>query len=217
MAELTEQELGLLGETFLFRGAPGEALMEAVGDGRCRLVQVDKGEPVYTPESFDRALGVLLSGRIRVEKGELIVSVLEPGDLFGAAALFNDLPGYAARLTARAPCRAVLFPEGLVAGLLARYPALSANYIRYQAGRIRFLEGKIDALTAAGPVRKLSRYLREHARGDTVELDCPLTGLAARLGVGRTSLYRALDALTAAGAIEHSGRTIRILDRSWLA
>ena len=47
-------------------------------------------------------------------------------------------------------------------------------------------------------------------------LDCSVTGLAGRLNVSRASLYRALDSLAAAGAIEKNGRTVRILDSAGL-
>ena len=67
-----------------------------------------KGGVIYAPHAFRRCLGVVLEGRVQVNKGALIMSVLEPGDLFGAAALFNDRADYATTLTARAPCRVLL-------------------------------------------------------------------------------------------------------------
>ena len=77
-----------------------------------------------------------------------IMSVLEPGDLFGAAALFNDRADYATTLTARAPCRVLLLPQALVEELMGRFPEVGRNYVAYLSGRICFLSGKIDALTA---------------------------------------------------------------------
>ena len=209
-------ERARLAETFLFRGAPPEAVELARTDPRTVRQENGKGGVIYAPHAFRRCLGVVLEGRVQVNKGALIMSVLEPGDLFGAAALFTDRADYATTLTARAPCRVLLLPQALVEELMGRFPEVGRNYVAYLSGRICFLSGKIDALTAGTAGRKLAQYLLAHEEGGGVELDCSVTGLAGRLGVSRASLYRALDDLQAQGAISHRGRTIGILDQKIL-
>ena len=201
-----------LGGTFLFRATP-PGLMEAVLlDRRCFRARVRKGRTIYTPEDFRRCLGLLVSGTVQVSKENLIVSVLGPGELFGAAALFNDEEAYVTTLTARSDCDLVFFPQSLVEDLMSSCPAVARSYISYLSGRIRFLNGKIQGLIAPTAERKLEQYLAAHVRDDWVELDCPATGLAKRLNVSRASLYRAFDALEAAGAIRREWKRIRILD-----
>ena len=107
-------ERARLAETFLFRGAPPEAVELARTDPRTVRQENGKGGVIYAPHAFRRCLGVVLEGRVQVNKGALIMSMLEPGDLFGAAALFNDRADYATTLTARAPCRVLLLPQALV-------------------------------------------------------------------------------------------------------
>ena len=199
----------LLAGTFLFRGAPEQALMFALSDGRCRRV-------IYAPRRFRRCLAVVLAGRVQVNKGELIMSVLQPGDLFGAAALFNDRADYATTLTARSRCDLLFFPQALVEELMARFPAVGYNYVAYLSQRIWFLNEKIDALAAGSAEGKLAQYLLTHSREGWMEWDCSATGLAKRLGVSRASLYRALDALTASGAIRREAAGIRLLDEERL-
>ena len=111
-------ERARLAETFLFRGAPPEAVELARTDPRTLRQENGKGGVIYAPHAFRRCLGVVLEGRVQVNKGALIMSVLEPGDLFGAAALFNDRADYATTLTARAPCRVLLLPQALVEELM---------------------------------------------------------------------------------------------------
>ena len=205
MADREAALLGLLEGTFLFRGAP-EAAAAALADGRAQLRRAARGEVIYDPRHFQRCLGVVAEGTVRVNKGELLMSTLRRGDLFGAAALFNDRPDYATTLTARAPCRVLLLPQALVEELMARYPAVCRSYVAYLSGRIRFLSGKIDALTAGGAQRKVAQYLLSRLDGTWAELDCSATGLARRLGVSRASLYRALDALEAQGAVHREGK-----------
>ena len=121
-------ERARLAETFLFRGAPPEAVELARTDPRTLRQENGKGGVIYAPHAFRRCLGVVLEGRVQVNKGALIMSVLEPGDLFGAAALFNDRADYATTLTARAPCRVLLLPQALVEELMVRFPEVGRNY-----------------------------------------------------------------------------------------
>lgn len=216
MAELSGAELTLLEGLPLFRGAPEGLPGRAAADPRCRRLERGKGEAVYTPSQFSHSLGVVLAGRVQVTKGDFSVNTLGPGDLFGAAALFNDRADYAAVLTARVPSVALLFPQSQVEELLAGCPALARNYIAYLSGRIRFLERKMDGLLAGSAERRLAQYLLSRREGEAVALDCPATALAARLHVSRASLYRALDALTARALIRREGKSIRILDEKRL-
>ena len=215
---MTDKEgalLGLLEGTFLFQDAP-EAAVAALADGRAQLRRAARGEVIYDPRHFQRCLGVVAEGTVRVNKGELLMSVLRRGDLFGAAALFNDRPDYATTLTARSPCALVLLPQDLVEELMGRWPQVGRNYVAYLSERIRFLSAKIDALTAGPALRKAAQYLLSRQDGETAELDCSITDLACRLGVSRASLYRALDGLEAAGSIARKGRRVRILDQTAL-
>lgn len=206
------EEQALAAESFLFREVPPEVLDGVLSDPRCLRLRAERGTVIYDPHRFRRCLGLILRGRVQVSKEDLILSVLGRGEFFGAAALFNDREDYVTTLTARADCDLLLFPQELVEELLERCPAAARSYIGYLSGRIRFLNEKIEGLIAGSAERKLAQYLLGRARGETVELDGPATGLARQLHVSRASLYRAFDALEAAGAAEKRGRTVYILD-----
>ena len=169
---------------------------------------------MYQPHRFRRCLGFLLSGQVQVTNGTLSVSLLEAGELFGAAALYNDLPDYATTLTARTPCRILFLPQEEVDRLLGEEPLLRRNYLRYLSGRIRFLSGRLQAVTQTGAEGKLARYLL--SSGEDAPIRTSATDLARRLGLSRASLYRAFDALEGAGLIRREGKTVCILDRSGL-
>lgn len=213
---LSEAHRSLVGGTFLFQHAPSEAVELAFSDRRARCRRVKRGEVIYTPEHFERCLGILLEGEIQVSKGALIISVLRPGALFGAAALFNDRPDYATTLTARTACSVLLLPQALVEELMARFPEVGRSYVYYLSGRIRFLNEKIETLSAGSAERRLAQYLLERQAGERVEPECSATGLARRLNVSRASLYRAFDALEALHAIRREGRSVQILDQEAL-
>ena len=206
----SREELALLGRTPLFQGAEAEVVRRAAEDPACRRETFGREAVIYSPERFQRCLGVLLQGRARVTKGPLVVSVLEPGALFGAAALFHRRARYETTITALGPCAVAFFPEALVAGLLDDCPPFRRSYIAYLSERIHFLSRKVEALTASSVTGKLARWLLETGR---TEVSCPATELSRRLDVSRASLYRSFEELETAGAIRRTGKTIAILDR----
>lgn len=211
-AEITREELLLLERCPFFRGADEALLRRVLTLPGVTAEAFSAVETVYQPHQFRRCLGFLLAGQVQVTNAALSVSVLEAGELFGAAALYNDLPDYATTLTARTPCRVLLLPQALVEELMGRFPEVCRSYVAYLSERIRFLSGKIDALTAGSAERKVAQYLLSRLDGEWAELDCSATGLAQRLGVSRASLYRALDALEARGAVRRAGKRFRIPD-----
>jgi hypothetical protein len=89
------------------------------------------------------------------------------------------------------------------------------DYIIFLSDKICFLNRKIIAFTAKNADAALAGFLLEGAGAeDTVSLN--MTRVASTLDIGRTTLYRAMDALMRDGCIAYDGREIRILDREKL-
>jgi CRP-like cAMP-binding protein len=211
---LTQKEVALLGRCPLLRGVPEQELLQLVQAEGASLSRFSVGQTVYSPQQFHRCLGVVLSGQLRVTKGTLTVSLLEPGDLFGAAALYYDGGSYAATLTAKRPSRCLLLDQQLMDRLLAENAQIRENYLRYLTSRIHFLSARLQSLAQSGAEGKLARYLLAH-HGEGV-LTCSATDLAQRLGISRATLYRAFEGLEARGLICREGKTIRIPSQSAL-
>ena len=151
-----------------------------------------------------------LSGRVLVTKGSLTVSTLEPGDLFGAAALYNDSPDYATTLTAQGICRCLLLDQELLDRLLGEEALLRRNYLTYLTGRIRFLNARLGSLAVGDTEGRVVRYLLSSLSYGVVE--CSASGLARQLGISRASVYRAFQDLEQAGLIRREGRAILVPD-----
>ena len=136
--ELSEQERALLGRCPLFLGAEDALLRRLPALPGVTLESFAAGDLLYGPSQFRRSLGVLLAGQVQVTNGSLSVSLLRAGELFGAAALYNDAPEFAAVLTARSPCRVLFLPQETLDRLLGEEPLLRRNYLRYLTGRVRW-------------------------------------------------------------------------------
>ena len=208
---LSQEEISLLVNGPLFQNVDKELLPSLAEMEGAGLVRFEPGV-VYSPRHFRRSLAVVLSGQLQVTKGTLAVSVLGPGDLFGAAALYSDEPEFAATIAARCFSRCLMLDQPLVDRLLAEHSQIRENYLRYLTGRVRFLSGRLQTLAQPGVEGKLARYLL--SGGGTVT--CPATQLCQRLGVSRASLYRAFSALEDSGLILRKGKTITVVDPAGL-
>lgn len=193
----------------LFRRVDGALLRETLA--RSQLRCVDKGETVYDRRRFRRCLGVLLRGKLQARRETLLVSTLRPGELFGAAALFNGREDYPTTLTALTPCALLLIPQEEVRRLILACPPFAEDYVTYLSGRIRFLSARLDTVSADSAGGRLARFLWAAAEpSGTVTLSA--TQLCQRIGVGRATLYRAFEQLEGAGVIVREGKTIRVPD-----
>ena len=112
------------------------------------LLTVARGGVVYGPGRFRRCLGVVLRGRIEVRRESILMAALSAGDVFGAAALFNDSPDYPTTLTALSPCQTLLIPETRIRALLRQCPAFAEDYAAYLSGRIQFLSQRLEAVSS---------------------------------------------------------------------
>ena len=204
--------------SFLFRGlsdAEASAVCAQLGEPEW----IDKGADVYTRQAFRRALGLVLSGELRVirvgaDGRRRTHNRLLAGDAFGAAALFGDAPADGAFVTEVVAYKAAtvqFITEETLTALWRRDPRIAENYIRFLTERIRFLNRAMNGAGGGTAEEKLRRYLLSHCdETGRVTLPCSLSGLSARLDVGRSSLYRALEDLSQSGFLQRNGKEIFI-------
>lgn len=206
---------------FLFTGIPVgecEALMACLPPPR----EFSKGDGIYSCHDFQRALGVLLEGEAEVSRPcadghRVVMNRLKAGGIFGAAALFGDCSDYVTEIRAATTCRVLFIPQDQMLELMKRDFRLAENYIRFLSGRVRFLNEKIASFTDGQTDDRLRRYLLQNSdESGRVALPRSMVELAQTLNMGRSSLYRSLDALEAAGLIRREGKKLFICDRQRL-
>ena len=203
-AELKAGEREIVRSSFLFRYAKEETVSGALAAPLARAVSYEKGETVFDPVHFARAVGLVLAGRIRVSGGSAPryrMRTLGKGDPC---------------LTAETRCRVLFLPQALLARLLTEDPAVAENYIVFLSERVRFLNEKIRSLTTPSTGETLRQYLLKNARpgeeGFALRLTAGYSALADTLNMGRASLYRALDEMEEKGLIRREGKKILIPD-----
>ena len=214
--KLNETEMELVLKTELFRGSPPSVLTRILAVSDCTAADYEKNDVVYDKTNFSRSLGIVLEGKLRVtkenaDKRPIVMSTLQRGALFGAAALFNSEPEYATKITAIERSRVLFLPQRLIKRMIEREPDIAENYIRYLSERILFLNRKIYFLTAGTAEQRLAGFLLDNlAVGEYSEMPMPMHRLADALNMSRASLYRAFDELTESGAVSKQGKLVCI-------
>ncbi len=182
-------------------------------NGGCKAVEFEEGEMILAQNDTSRRAGIFLSGEAVATTADdsknTLLRFFAAGDLFGIANLFTH-EGYVSSIRAKKRCRVFFFTEEAICELLESNKTFLYNYLSFLSGRICYLNHKIRYLTAGSAERRLALYLSSFG-SKTIELKDSLSSLSELLDIGRASLYRAFDTLSADGYIQKNGRTIHLL------
>lgn len=206
-----EENMRILRASTLFSGLSEDALRGAAGLAKERVYT--SGALIDRREAGNH-IGVIASGYARVTKpgrdGSVPISLLGPGDVFGAASLMGgELP--VTDIEAIKPLTALIIDEDDFLSLMEKHFELTQSYCRYLIGRIRFLTERVECLAGGTAAEKLMRFLEKNAENGRVHVSFGMDQLAAALSLGRASLYRAFDELEKSGKLSRRGRDIRLL------
>ncbi len=87
-----------------------------------------------------------------------------------------------------------------------------ANYLSFLTGRIFYLNRRIDAYTGGSAECRLAMYLLDNQQDGVppkVTLPFGMNKLAELLGIGRASLYRAMETLEKKGIAARKGNALQ--------
>ena len=199
----------------LFGSCDRELLCRYAEDGGCEVRDFADGEVILSPSSEMRAAGLLLEGRAVITTAdasrERLLRYLGKNEPFGIANLFGNQP-FVSRIVSEGRSRVFFLTEDTARRLLEEDHAFLYAYLDFLSGRIRYLNRKIGYLTAGSSERRLALYLASFEQ-DAITLSESLSDLSDLLDVGRASLYRAFDRLSADGFLKKDGRFIQLIDR----
>ncbi len=215
---LTEEQLQLAAQNPIFRSVALSRLAKLL-EREVLLCSFRKDEIIYSPDHFEERIGLFLSGTAVAEKskGTVILNTFEAGSCFGVATLFSQSKRYVTTIRAKSDCLVAFLSGESMIRLFREEPQISLNYIAFLASRIHFLNRKIDQFTAVSAEEKLTLWLLEQAeRSNPFHMPVSYAKLAEMLDLGRSSLYRALDALEAEGLLKKDGKLLEITDISAL-
>lgn len=195
----------------LFRELPPEAL--AAIAHRLRPRPLEAGEFVFLAGTPAAHVSLLAEGRIKIiretEDGrEVILRVIQPGEIFGGAGIWGEAV-YPASAVALDAGVVLQMPVGDFSALIGEHPDVALAVIRELAQRLREAEARISELQTERAERRIARALLRLASKtgvqteDGVEIGLRLTrqDLAELAGTTLGTASRTLSAWDRAGLI----------------
>lgn len=202
-----------LQETKLFAGVEEDLVIKLLTDERTLYRTYRRGETVYRPAEFEKALAYIIKGTasVRMMNSDFPMRTLNEGSFFGVATMFNDEKSYVSEIVCGKALQLVLFKEESIRELLDVSSIFRENYIRFLSDRIRYLNHKIAYLANSSRTSSLIEFLGGQDR-ESFDLPMSYSKLARHLNMSRSSLYRGFDELEEKELIKREGRRITILD-----
>ncbi len=216
----TKELLSILKKHPLFASLDEVAVARYFAKDAAQTVAFAANEIAYSSASEGVRLGILLSGAARVQSGSAgahaLLKSLAVGELFGIANLYAEDEPFPSTIVTTAPSQILFLDGAAVRRLIEGEPAVLQSYLAFQSKKIVYLNRKITTLTAGSAEKKLAVFLLDYEQDGVFTPPCPMNRLAELLGMGRASLYRAIDALCAEGLIEKRDKTIYLRNKDAL-
>ena len=173
------------------------------------------GETIFSKKEYRKSLSLLIKGRATARKvhggKDLTIRSFAPGEIFGVASLFCEEDEYVSEIRADSSCVIAFVPQEIVSDVFRQSPDAAIAYISLLSQKIRYLNDKLDNISAPSALSKLCYYLLENP-----ETTVAMQSLAQMLGVSRMTLYRSLDTLVENGWLLKDGKVLTVLDREAL-
>jgi CRP/FNR family cyclic AMP-dependent transcriptional regulator len=174
-------------------------------------------------------LFVVLSGRLKVtwndtEGGEVLLSILETGDVFGEIALLDDRPR-SASVTAMEACELLVVERRGFRGLLVSVPNLALNLLLVMARRLRNLSDRTQNMSLLNVECRLAKTIlglaeqfgKQGQRGSILlTLKLSQQDLANMVGATRELVNRRLKSWQDQGIIDMDKGRVVIRDAAAL-
>ena len=198
----------------IFGSLEDKRLSEIASDVRCKTFTSFNGEEI---SSNGLGLFMIISGSVLVfRKGNgppVLLQRLEKGKVFGAASLFSEETEDVTILRAEGDASTFFLPIGLITELICENSDFALSYVTFLSEKIRFLNKRMSELSAPSVTQKLAAFLLRKENG----IAQTKVKLASALGIGRASLYRALDELEETGLISVDGKNVTVIDPEGLS
>ncbi|SMP60604.1 Crp/Fnr family transcriptional regulator [Anoxynatronum buryatiense] len=163
-------------------------------------------------DNEDDYLMYLLEGHVSVsvalENGKFIpLRHIHTGEVFGVSS-GSEINGTLA-FSAESISTVQFIHKPLFLGVLTEHPQLLANYLAFMNHRISYLLNKVILFSIQNNRQRIACFFlgeMKQQQENLLTVDLSKTCLLECLGMSRSSFYRELNALTAAGAIHPVGR-----------
>lgn len=189
-----------------------------------RVQRYDKEEVVFKRGDVATWIGIVMEGRVQVEKtfpngSRVNVSVRARGEMLGHAAAFSKARRYPCDVIALEKSSIVMIRRDDLLHLMQRDSRVLENFTTEIATATYMLQQRIELLSYSGIAQKVAFWLlmerRQHGRS-VIPVPESVTRWALLMNVSRPSLHRELRNMEARGLIRYASHAVEILDMEGL-
>ena len=213
-------DYSVLEKSTLFSGVPAKELRDDLEAVPHHIQCYDKGETVFHLMEDANRIGVVLEGRVQAQKpfpngSQINVSIRNPGELIGPAAVFSRSQKYPCDVVSLEPVTIMMFRREDILLLLQKDLRIMKNFMSELATATFMLQQRLELLSYSGIAQKAAFYLLIHTRQsgkNVIRIPDSVSNWAMIMNVSRSSLHRELKKLEAEGIISYDPPTIEIHD-----
>ena len=213
-------DYSVLEKSTLFSGVPAKELRDDLEAVPHHIQCYDKGEIVFHLMEDANRIGVVLEGRVQAQKpfpngSQINVSIRNPGELIGPAAVFSRSQKYPCDVVSLEPVTIMMFRREDILLLLQKDLRIMKNFMSELATATFMLQQRLELLSYSGIAQKAAFYLLIHTRQsgkNVIRIPDSVSNWAMIMNVSRSSLHRELKKLEAEGIISYDPPTIEIHD-----
>lgn len=213
-------DYSVLEKSTLFSGVPAKELRDDLEAVPHHIQCYDKGETVFHLMEDANRIGVVLEGRVQAQKpfpngSQINVSIRNPGELIGPAAVFSRSQKYPCDVVSLEPVTIMMFRREDILMLLQKDLRIMKNFMAELATATYMLQQRLELLSYSGIAQKAAFYLLIHTRQsgkNVIRIPDSVSNWAMIMNVSRSSLHRELKKLEAEGIISYDPPTIEIHD-----
>ena len=213
-------DYSVLEKSTLFSGVPAKELRDDLEAVPHHIQCYDKGEIVFHLMEDANRIGVVLEGRVQAQKpfpngSQINVSIRNPGELIGPAAVFSRSQKYPCDVVSLEPVTIMMFRREDILLLLQKDLRIMKNFMAELATATYMLQQRLELLSYSGIAQKAAFYLLIHTRqsgNNVIRIPDSVSNWAMIMNVSRSSLHRELKKLEAEGIISYDPPTVKIND-----
>ena len=213
-------DYSVLEKSTLFSGVTTKELRDDLEAVPHHIQCYDKGETVFHLMEDANRIGVILEGRVQAQKpfpngSQVNVSVRNPGEMIGPAAVFSRSQKYPCDVVSLEPATITMFRREDILMLLQKDLRIMKNFMAELATATYMLQQRLELLSYSGIAQKAAFYLLIQARqsgNHAIRIPGSVSNWAMIMNVSRSSLHRELKKLEADGIISYDPPTIKIHD-----
>jgi CRP/FNR family transcriptional regulator len=180
---------------------------------------VPRNTTLFLERQEGESLFVLVSGSVKLQRvsdegREVVVNVVQPGEMFAEVILFED-SRYPVTAVAAEESQVIEIPRRKVHELLAEEDFRN-EFLGGVMRKLRFLVDQVYVLTSCDVRERFLRFLRRrYGHRERYRLAVPKKDIAAVLGTTPETLSRTLTDLQDDGYINMQGRELWVSAAAW--